>query len=209
MDFFKIPQTPSGPRSKTILPRGGLEEPPERPIVPPSPGAWLDVEELIQENLPQSQGHPEGWGYLAPGKETSKQKTRHIELLAGVGLKKEELKKIYGYAGEKWNNYIENLTCIQKAIARQCRAGYMNKKYAATSRERKGMDLELCRKKLEEKKRQGDIDLANNRQLSIRLQQVVSKRKDLEQAVLERNLKELAPVNEGFLSMGEFLDWFP
>ena len=208
MDVFKIPQIPSGPRYTSVMPKEGIVVTPERPPVPPSPGAWQDLDELIQEDLPESQGNLEGWGSLSPEKQTSIQETRHIELMAGVGLEKKELGKVYGYTGEEWNQYLMKLTKWQQVIVKQCRIQYQNKRSAASSRKKKGREVELIRERLEEKKRQLEGHRAENRQLFERNEQVKAGIRTLVQAINEKNPKALDPVNQGLCTLEEFLEWF-
>ena len=181
---------------------------PERPPVAPSPGAWQDIGELIQNELPESQGNLEGWGSVSPEKQTSRQETRHRAQMRGIGLKEEELEKVYKYTGEKWNQYLRELTHWQQTVVKQIRRQYRNSKSAVASRKKRGRDLDFIRKLLEEKKRQRDSHRARNRQLKAKLEQVKAKKKALEQAITEKNPKAFDPVNQGFCTLKEYLDWF-
>ena len=201
MDVFKIPQIPSSTRCKSVLSKEGIVVTPERPPVPSSPGVWQDLDELIQEELPESQGNLEGWGSLSPEKETSIQERNHTDLMSAIGLKKEELGKVYNYTGEEWKQYLKKLTPWQQIGVKQCRLQYKNGKSAAASRKRKGRELDLIRKLLDEKKRQRESHRARNKQLKVRLQQVKAKKKALEQAITEKNPGALDPVNQGFCTL--------
>ena len=215
MDAFKVPQIPSSSKCRSIdavLSKEGLVVTPERPPVAPSPGIWQDIGEMIQKELPESQGNLEGWGSVSPEKQTSRQETRHRAQMRGIGLKEEELEKVYNYPGEKMNQYLKELTLWQKPVVKQIRRQYKNSKSAVASRKRKGRDLDLIRKLLDHKKRQRDSLRATNKQLEVRLEQVKAKKEalinSLERAIAEKNPKTLDPVNQGFCTLGEFLNWF-
>ena len=181
---------------------------PERPPIPPSPGVWQDIGELIEKELPEPQGNLDGWGSVSPEKQTTKQETRHRALMTGVGLKEEELENVYKYTGKKWNQYLMELTNFQQTVVKQIRRQYKNSRSAVASRKKRGRDLDLIRKLLEEKKRQRESHRARNRQLKAKLEQVKAKKKALEQAITENNPKALDPVNQGFCSLEELLEWF-
>ena len=205
MDVFKIPQIPSSTRCKSVLSKEGIVVTPERPPVPSSPGVWQDLDELIQEELPESQGNLEGWGSLSPEKEPSVQERNHTALLSAIGLEKEELDKIYNYTGDKWKEHLQKLTPWQQIGVKQCRLQYKNGKSAAASRKKKGRELDLIRKLLDEKKRQRESHRAKNKQLKVRLQQVKAKKEALVRAINEKNPGALDPVNQGFCTLEEFL----
>ena len=210
MDAFKVPKIP--PSSKcsfidAVLSKEGLVVTPERPPIAPSPGFWQDMGELIEKELPESQGNLEGWGSVTPEKQPSRQETRHRAQMRGVGLKEEELEKVYNCPGEEMNQYLEELTHWQKPVVKQIRRQYRNCKSADTSRKKKGRVLDQLREILEEKKRQRDYERARNEQLKARLEQVRAKNIALKQ-VLENNPNALDPVRQGLCSVEEVLDWF-
>ena len=210
MDAFKVPQIPSSSRCSfidAVLSKEGLVVTPERPPIAPSPGFWQDMGELIEKELPESQGNLEGWGSVTPEKKPSRQETRHRAQMRGVGLKEEELEKVYNCPGEEMNQYLEELTHWQKPVVRQIRRQYKNSKSAGTSRKKKGRELDQLREILEEKKRQRDYERARNEQLKARLEQVRAKKNALKQ-VLENNPNALDPVRQGLCSVEEVLDWF-
>ena len=205
MEVFKIPNIPSSNVCKSVWSKEGIVVTPERPPVPSSPGVWQDLNELIQEELPESQGNLEGWGSLSPEKEPSVQERNHTALLSAIGLEKEELDKIYNYTGDKWKEHLQELTPWQQIGAKQIRIQYRNRISAALSRKKKGRELDLIRKLLDEKKRQRDSHRAKNKQLKIRLQQVQAKKEALMRAINEKNPGALDPVNQGFCTLEEFL----
>ena len=210
MDAFKVPQTP--PSSKcsfidAVLSKEGLVVTPERPPIAPSPGFWQDMGEVIEKELPESQGNLEGWGSVTPEKQPSRQETRHRAQMKGVGLKEEDLEKVYNCPGEEMNEYLEELTHWQKSVVRRIRRQYKNSKSAGTSRKKKGRELDQLREILEEKKRQRELLRAKNEQLKVRLEQVRAKKNALKQ-VLENNPNALDPVRQGLCSVEEVLDWF-
>ena len=189
---------------------------PERPPIAPSPGFWQDMGEVIQKELPEFQGNLEGWGSVSTKeqtsrqrakKQTSRQETRHKAQMRGVGLKEEELDKVYNYSREEMDQYKEELTHWQKSVVRRIRRQFMNSRSARTSRKSRGRELDLLRDRLEEKKRQRESLEATNRQLEVKLQQVKAKKEALKQ-VLENNPDALDPVRKGLCSVEEVLDWF-
>ena len=210
MDAFKVPQIPSSSKCSfidAVLSKEGLVVTPERPPIAPSPGFWQDMGELIEKELPESQGNLEGWGSVTPEKKPSRQETRHRAQMRGVGLKEEELEKVYNCPGEEMNQYLEELTHWQKPVVKQIRRQYRNCKSADTSRKKKGRVLDQLREILEEKKRQRDYERVRNKQLKARLEQVRAKKNALKQ-VLENNPNALDPVRQGLCSVEEVLDWF-
>ena len=210
MDAFKVPQIPSSSKCSfidAVLSKEGLVVTPERPPIAPSPGFWQDMGELIEKELPESQGNLEGWGSVTPEKQPSRQETRHRAQMRGVGLKEEDLEKVYNCPGEEMNQYLEELTHWQKPVVKQIRRQYRNCKSADTSRKKKGRVLDQLREILEEKKRQRDYERARNEQLKARLEQVRAKNIALKQ-VLENNPNALDPVRQGLCSVEEVLDWF-
>ena len=117
--FLSLEDAPSN------SPRSILTE--EAVVEPMSPGAWHDVEEFVQENLPP---------LVAPPKEeSSRQQKQHKELLEGVGLNSEDLVGIYGLETMDWEEYKKKLTADQIDVVRKIRAGYKNKKSSEASRE--------------------------------------------------------------------------
>ena len=210
MDVFKIPQIPSSSRCSfidAVLSKEGLVVTPERPPVPPSPGVWQDIGELIQKELPESQGNLEGWGSVSPEKKLSIQETRHRAMMREVGLKEKDLEKIYNYPSFKLELYVEKLTHWQKPVARLIRRQFMKAKSAVATRKNRGRELDLLREKLERKERYRDELRARNEQLKVRLQEVRAKKDALKQ-VLENNPNALDPVRQGFCSVDEFVNWF-
>ena len=189
---------------------------PERPPIAPSPGFWLDMGEVIQNEIPEFQGNLEGWGTVSTKEQTSRQKsrkqtsrqeTRHKAQMRGVGLKEEELDKVYNYSRDEMDQYKEELTHWQKSVVRRIRRQFKNSKSAVTSRKSKGRELDLLRERLEAKMRQRESLEATNRQLEVKLQQVKAKKEALKQ-VLENNPDALDPVRQGLCSVEEVLDWF-
>ena len=210
MDAFKVPEIPTSKKCSfidAVLSKEGFEVTPERPPIAPSPGFWQDMGELIEKELPESQGNLEGWGSVTPEKQPSRQETRHRAQMRGVGLKEEDLEKVYNCPGEEMNQYLEELTHWQKPVVKQIRRQYRNSKSADTSRKKKGRVLDQLREILEEKKRQRDYERARNEQLKARLEQVRAKNIALKQ-VLENNPNALDPVRQGLCSVEEVLDWF-
>ena len=210
MDAFKVPEIPTSKKCSfidAVLSKEGLVVTPERPPIAPSPGFWQDMGELIEKELPESQGNLEGWGSVTPEKQPSRQETRHRAQMRGVGLKEEDLEKVYNCPGEEMNQYLEELTHWQKPVVKQIRRQYRNSKSAGTSRKKKGRVLDQLREILEEKKRQRDYERARNEQLKARLEQVRAKNIALKQ-VLENNPNALDPVRQGLCSVEEVLDWF-
>ena len=219
MDTFKVPTTPSTSRCSfvdALLSKERLVTTPERPPIAPSPGFWLDMGEVIQNEIPEFQGNLEGWGSVSTKEQTSRQKakkqtprqeTRHKAQMRGVGLKEEELDKVYNYSREEMDQYKEELTHWQKSVVRRIRRQFMNSRSARTSRKSRGRELDLLRERLEEKKRQRESLKATNKQLEVKLQQVKAKKEALKQ-VLENNPDALDPVRQGLCSVEEVLDWF-
>ena len=185
---------------------------PERPPVAPSPGLWLDIGEIIEKELPESQGNREGWGSVSPEKKPSIQETRHRAMMRGVGLKEEELDKVYNYSREEMDQYKEELTHWQKSVVRRIRRQFMNSRSARTSRKSRGRELDLLRETLERKVRYRDELRVKNEELKVRLQEVKAKKEalinSLDRANTEKNPKALDLVNQGFCTMGEFVNWF-
>ena len=194
MDSF-----PSLEAASSNSPRSILTE--EAVVEPMSPGAWHDVEEFVQENLPPLAASPE--------EELSKQQRKHRELLKKVGLESEDLESIYGSLGEDWKEYKKKLTEDQVDVVRKIRAGYKNKKSSELSRERWGKELQERRKHLEALKLQATEKTLKSRQLSAELQWWSSQLEDLEATIRNHNLEELAPVREGSCTLMEFVEWFP
>ena len=189
---------------------------PERPPIAPSPGFWQDMGEVIQKEIPEFQGNLEGWGTVSTKEQTSRQKsrkqtsrqeTRHKAQMRGVGLKEEELDKVYNYSRDEMDQYKEELTHWQKSVVRRIRRQFKNSKSAVTSRKSRGRELDLLRERLEAKMRQRESLEATNRQLEVKLQQVKAKKEALKQ-VLENNPDALDPVRQGLCSVEEVLDWF-
>ena len=214
METFKVPTTPSTSRCSfvnALLSKERLVTTPERPPIAPSPGFWLDMGEVIQNEIPEFQGNLEGWGTVSTKEQSSRQKsrqeTRHKVEMRGVGLKEEELDKVYNYSREEMDQYKEELTHWQKSVVRRIRRQFMNSRSARTSRKSRGRELDLLRDRLEEKMRQRESLEATNRQLEIKLQQVKAKKEALKQ-VLENNPDALDPVRQGLCSVEEVLDWF-
>ena len=219
METFKVPPNPSTSRCSfvdALLSKERLVKTPERPPIAPSPGFWLDMGEVIQNEIPEFQGNLEGWGTVSTKEQTSRQKskkqtsrqeTRHKAQMRGVGLKEEELDKVYNYSREEMDQYKEELTHWQKSVVRRIRRQFKNSKSAGTSRKNRGRELDLLRERLEEKKRQRESLEATNRQLEVKLQQVKAKKEALKQ-VLENNPDALDPVRQGLCSVEEVLDWF-
>ena len=191
--FLSLEDAPSN------SPRSILTE--EAVVEPMSPGAWHDVEEFVQENLPPLATSPE--------EELSKQQRKHKELLEKVGLESEDLKSIYGSLGEDWKEYKKKLTADQVEVVRKIRAGYKNKKSSEASRERWGKELQERRKNLEALKLQATEKTSKSRQLSAELQWWSSQLEDLEATIRNHNLEELAPVREGSCTLMEVVEWFP
>ena len=181
---------------------------PERPPIAPSPEVWEDIGEMIQKYLPEPQGNLEGWGSLSSEKQTNTQETRHRALMTGISLKVEDLDKVYKSKGNKWDQYLKELTHWQQTVVKRIRLQYRNRKSAVASRQKKGKELDFLRKLLEEKKRQRDSHRVRNRQLKARLEEVKAKRRALEEAITKNNPKALDPVNQGLCSLEEFGDWF-
>ena len=219
METFKVPPNPSTSRCSfvdALLSKERLVTTPERPPIAPSPGFWLDMGEVIQNEIPEFQGNLEGWGTVSTKEQTSRQKskkqtsrqeTRHKAEMRGVGLKEEELDKVYNYSREEMDQYKEELTHWQKSVVRRIRRQFKNSKSAVTTRKSRGRELDLLRERLEEKKRQRESLKAANKQLEIKLQQVKAKKEALKQ-VLENNPDALDPVRQGLCSVEEVLDWF-
>ena len=215
MDEFKVPSIPSTSGCSfidTALSKEGLVATPERPPIAPSPGLWLDIGEIIEKELPEPQANLEGWGSVSPKKKPSIQETRHRAMMRGVGLKEKDLKKIYNYPGGKMDIYVEKLTHWQKPVARLIRRQFRNAKSAVTTRKNKGRELDLLRETLERKVRYRDELRAKHEQLKVRLQEVKAKKEalinSLDRANTEKNPKALDLVNQGFCTMGEFVNWF-
>ena len=191
--FLSLEDAPSN------SPRSILTE--EAVVEPMSPGAWHDVEEFVQENLPP---------LVAPPKEeSSRQQKQHKELLEGVGLNSEDLVGIYGLETMDWEEYKKELTPDQIEVVRKIRAGYKNKKSSEASRERWGKELQARRKHLEALKLQATEKTSKSRQLSAELQWWSSQLEDLEATIRNHNLEELAPVREGSCTLMEVVEWFP
>ena len=210
MDEFKVPHTPPSSKYSFIdaaLSKEGLVATPERPPIAPSPGFWQDMGEVMQKEFSEPQGKLEGWGSVSPGKQTSRQETRHRAQMRGVGLKEEDLEKVYNCPGEEMTEYLKELTHWQKSVARQIRRQYKNSISAGTSRKKKGRVLDQLREILEEKKRQRELLRARNEQLKVRLEQVRAKKNALKR-VLKNNPNALDPVRQGLCSVEEVLDWF-
>ena len=96
---------------------------------------------LIERELPESQGNLEGWGSVTPEKKPSRQETRHRAQMRGVGLKEEDLEKVYNCPGEEMNQYLEELTHWQKPVVKQIRRQYRNCKSADTSPKEEGKGI--------------------------------------------------------------------
>ena len=144
MDAFKVPEIPTSKKCSfidAVLSKEGLVVTPERPPIAPSPGFWQDMGELIEKELPESQGNLEGWGSVSPEKQTSRQETRHRAQMKGVGLKEEDLEKVYNCPGEEMNQYLEELTHWQKPVVKQIRRQYRNCKSADTSPKEEGKGI--------------------------------------------------------------------
>ena len=108
--------------------------------------------------------------------------------------------------------YVEKLTHWQKPVARLIRRQFKNAKSAVATRKNKGRELDLLRETLERKVRYRDELRVKNEQLKIRLQEVKAKKEalinSLDRANTEKNPKALDLVNQGFCTMGEFVNWF-
>ena len=211
MDAFKVPSIPSTSGCSFIdaaLSKEGLVATPERPPVAPSPGLWLDIGEIIEKEHPESQGNLEGWGSVSPEKKLSIQETRHRAMMRGVGLKEKDLRKIYDYPGEEMEIYVEKLTYWQKPVARLIRRQFKNAKCAGATRNKRERELDLLRDTLERKECYRDELRARHEQLEVMLQEVKAKKEKLIRSITEKNPKALDPVNQGFCTMGEFLNWF-
>ena len=215
MDEFKVPSIPSTSGCSFIdaaLSKEGLVATPERPPVAPSPGLWLDIGEIIEKEHPESQGNLEGWGSVSPEKKPSIQETRHRAMMRGVGLKEKDLGKIYNYPNDEMDIYVEKLTHWQKPVARLIRRQFRNAKSAVATRKNKGRELDLLRETLERKERYRDELRARYEQLEVKLQEVKAKKEalinSLDRATTEKNPKALDLVNQGFCTMGEFVNWF-
>ena len=224
METFKVPPNPSTSRCSfvdALLSKERLVTTPERPPIAPSPGFWLDMGEVIQNEIPEFQGNLEGWGTVSTKEQTSRQKskkqtsrqeTRHKAQMRGVGLKEEELDKVYNYSREEMDQYKEELTHWQKSVVRRIRRQFMNSRSARTSRKSRGRELDLLRETLERKVRYRDELRVKNEELKVRLQEVKAKKEalinSLDRANTEKNPKALDLVNQGFCTMGEFVNWF-
>ncbi len=211
METFKVPQNPAN-NVDALLSRERLMVTPERPPIAPSPGFWQDMKEVMEKEFSEPQTNLEGWGSVSPEKKPSIQETRHRAMLRGVGLKEKYLKKIYNYPSGKMNKYIKKLTHWQKPVVRLIRRQFKNSKSAVQTRKNKGRELDLLRETLERKQRLRDELRAKNEQLKVRLQEVKAKKEvlsnSLERRITEKNPKALDTVNQGFCTMGEFLNWF-
>ena len=191
--FLSLEDAPSN------SPRSILTE--EAVVEPMSPGAWHDVEELVQENLPP---------LVAPPKEeSSRQLKQHKKLLEGVGLNSEDLVGIYGLETMDWEEYKKKLTADQIDVERKIRAGYKNKKTSEASRERWGKELQERRNLLEALKLQAKEKTSKSRQLAAELQWWSSQLEELEATIRNHDLEELTPVKEGSCTLMELVEWFP
>ena len=206
MDEFKVPSTSGCSFVDETLSKEGLVATPERPPVAPSPGLWLDIGEIIEKEHPES--HLEGWGSVGPEKKPSIQETRHRAMMRGVGLKEKDLRNIYNYLNEEMEIYVEKLTYWQKPVARLIRRQFKNAKCAGATRNKRERELDLLRDTLERKECFRDELRAEYNALEVELQEVKAKKEKLIRSITEKNPKAFDPVNQGFCTMGEFVNWF-
>ena len=206
MDEFKVPSTSRSSFVDETLSKEGLVATPERPPVAPSPGLWLDIGEIIEKEHPES--HLEGWGSVGPEKKPSIQETRHRAMMRGVGLKEKDLREIYNYPNEDMEIYVEKLTYWQKPVARLIRRQFKNAKCAGATRNKRERELDLLHDTLERKECYRDELRAEYNALEVKLQEVKAEKEKLIRSITEKNPKALDPVNQGFCTMGEFVNWF-
>ena len=211
METFKVPSNQSASGCSVIaaaLSKEGFVATPEHPPVAPSPGLWLDIGEIIEKEHPESQGNLEGWGSVGLEKKPSIQTTRHKAMMRGVGLKEKDLGKLYNYPNEEMDIYVEKLTHWQRPVARMIRRQYKNAKCAGATRKYRGRELDLLRETLKRKECFRDELRAEYNALEVKLQEVKAKKEKLIRSITEKNPKALDPVNQGFCTMGEFVNWF-